>query len=85
MTRTARRLAVIGVVAGITGSLIGIAPSLGASEHEPSDGGGPDPGMARMHELMVTKNPGMARMHELMVSENPGMARMHELMMEGTP
>lgn len=40
----------------------------------------PPPGMARMHELMVTGNPGMHRMHELSLEGNPGMQRMHELM-----
>jgi hypothetical protein len=38
------------------------------------------PGMARMHEQMMSGNPGMARMHEQMMSGNPGMARMHERM-----
>ena len=32
------------------------------------------PGMARMHEQMMSGNPGMARMHEQMMSGNPGMA-----------
>ena len=40
----------------------------------------PPPGMARMHELMVTGKPGMQRMHELSQEGNPGMQRMHELM-----
>jgi len=42
--------------------------------------GTPPPGMARMHELMVTGNPGMQRMHDLSLEGNPGMQRMHELM-----
>ena len=39
------------------------------------------PGMAGMHEQMMSGNPGMARMHEQMMS-NPGMDRMHERMHE---
>jgi hypothetical protein len=44
---------------------------------------GDHPGMARMHEQIMSDHPGMARMHEQIMSDHPGMARMHEQMMSG--
>ncbi len=80
-TRARRAAAAFGVVALTT---VGYATLAGA---EPVDNRRleaapqtPPPGMARMHELMVTANPGMQRMHDLSLEGNPGMQRMHELM-----
>lgn len=80
-TRARRAAAGLGVLALTT---LGYATLAGADpgndprvEAAPQT---PPPGMARMHELMVTGNPGMQRMHELSLEGNPGMQRMHELM-----
>ena len=57
---------------------VGVTASPSGADQPRGEG---NPGMARMHELMMEDNPGMARMHELMMVGNPGMARMHERMM----
>lgn len=41
--------------------------------HHGMDDQDPVPGMARMHEQMITDNPGMARMHEQMMDADTDM------------
>lgn len=60
-------------------SFVGADPVDGRSSHPHMEA---TPGMAHMHEQMMSGNPGMAHMHERMMSGNPGMARMHERMHE---
>jgi hypothetical protein len=67
------------VIAGLVTPALLLASGTASAEPRP----GQNPGMQRMHELMLNGNPGMARMHQLMVDGNPGLTRMHHPMTTG--
>ena len=68
-TRASRAAVAIGAVGGLA---ILAAPSFAGADSVDS----------RPSHAHTEKTPGMARMHEQMMSGNPGMARMHERMHE---